>query len=717
MPILAPVAAIDMRRSLIIFLVVLALGIGAAGAAPAAHAAIGDACSPDSDTVCDSATSYCSYSTNTCVPNSQMADDAAKTNAAATDGSNNPTAYKSDSTDSAYDGIMIKIMQLFAWLVGIAALTLNYAMYYTVVKMGTFVNNLSAVGVAWRILRDLANIMLIFGFLGSGIAIILNVDKYGFGTKLLPKLLIAAVLINFSLFVSEVMIDGTNLVATEVYTQINGGTIPIPSALTTANEGISNKIMNQLGLQTIYGNGTVNTEIFKGGNPWIIGFMGVLLFITTAFVMFSLAFILIARFVVLIFLILVSPVAFAGWAVPWLEFRMNRWWDNFTKQIITAPVLMLLLYVALAIITDAQFLTGFGGKPDWTGYITGSSGGITGFASMILSFLVAMGLLLVVVIKAKSMSAAGAKLATQSAGKLTFGLSARMGRTAVGWPANAAARYLRTTKLARVPIVGTGLVRGVDRLATASFDVRGSKVASNLKGYVEAGAAQKGGYRAEVKARTEARTKYASELRGAEFTKEDREFLKKAEEDRKTAENYYKEIQDKHENAVKEQEKLKTELARLEEETKNIPAWEMSPETSYKMENLRQSIAGNEPVLAELNGTLDKAEKDLKAKTSAVSEEALAKQLEQRHGERTKEAQRAYAKNLELGYLGLDEHSWFNRYINFAANTDAAKKIRSNAKMSGTEKQLQAFREALEKAAGGGEKKEEKEEKQKEPST
>ncbi len=45
---------------------------------PGAHAALGDACNPDSDTVCDSTTSYCSYYTSTCVPNSQMATDAAK---------------------------------------------------------------------------------------------------------------------------------------------------------------------------------------------------------------------------------------------------------------------------------------------------------------------------------------------------------------------------------------------------------------------------------------------------------------------------------------------------------------------------------------------------------------------------------------------------------------------------------------------------------------
>jgi len=78
-----------------------------------------------------------------------------------------------------FDSVMIWIMSLFAWLVGVAAITLDNVVYYTVVTMGDYVHKLSAVGVTWRILRDLGNIMLIFGFLAAGIATILNVDMYG----------------------------------------------------------------------------------------------------------------------------------------------------------------------------------------------------------------------------------------------------------------------------------------------------------------------------------------------------------------------------------------------------------------------------------------------------------------------------------------------------------------------------------------------------------
>jgi hypothetical protein len=398
--------------------------------------------------------------------------------------------------DSSYNWIMIKIMSLFAWLVGVAAVTLNYATYYTVVVMGDYISKLTAVGVTWRILRDIGNIILIFGFLAVGITTILNVSWYGL-KKMLPMLLIIAVFLNFSLFISEAIIDTGNLFATQIYTQINGGNLPTPATL--GNQGISSKIMSQLGLTTIYGQVTQNAkaeQIFKGANPWIIGFMGVLLFIVLAFVLFSLAFILIARFVILLFLIIVAPIGFAGLVVPKLDSVAKRWWGTLATQTITAPVLMLLLYIALSVIVDVQFLTGFSSNAgsDWLGTQTNN---VAAFAPVFLSFLVAMGLLLVVVVASKNMSAFGGDFATKAAGKLTFGATAWAGRRTLGRGAYYAARGLRQNKVFNRVDAWTGraTTRLLDKTATGSFDARGIKTFGGLKAVrIDAGEAGKGGF-------------------------------------------------------------------------------------------------------------------------------------------------------------------------------------------------------------------------------
>ncbi|HCR52671.1 TPA: hypothetical protein DIV48_03465 [Candidatus Kaiserbacteria bacterium] len=495
-----------MTRFPAIVFIALALFVGVAGAAPATHAQttctnVGSSCTTADGSIGTCASDpdtnglYClssAYGTATANNPGGSVDKAA----AAT-----PKALPPDPDMSkGFGTIMTWIMSLFAWLVGVAAITLDYAVYYTVVTMGDYVNKLSAVGVTWRIMRDFGNIALIFGFLAAGIMTILNVDWYGFGKKMLPMLVVSAVLLNFSLFAAEAVIDAGNLFATQFYTQIKGGTVPSQVSLsqtTIENEGISNKIMAQLGLQTIYTAGRVNTEVYKAGNTWLIGFMGIILFTITAFVMFSLAFILIARFVILLVLIIVAPLGFAGLAIPKLKSVADKWWAALFEQTITAPVLLLLLYVALAVITDAQFLTGLCGggtcSKNWIGFVNGND--LAGFASMILSFLVAMGLLLAVVVASKKLSAFGGDWAIKSAGKLSFGATAWAGRNTVGWGAQGLSQYIRRSRIGGTK-AGRLFATAADYGAKGSFDVRGATLFGGLKAVgVDAGKAQDGGYR------------------------------------------------------------------------------------------------------------------------------------------------------------------------------------------------------------------------------
>src|SRR3989344_3615766 len=632
-----------MKRFFTTSFILLALVVGAAGAAPAAHADDIECTLNNGGTSCavDGVSGICSGDENS-GPYCRVTGTSDSTSFSDPAAEGTPKTYDAPPTtpEAGLNGIMAWIASLFALLAGVAMVTLNYAVYFTVVTMGTYVNNLSAVGVTWQIMRDIGNIVIIFGFLAIGISTILNTERLGYGKKMLPMLLVAAVFLNFSLFIAEAVIDTGNLFATQFYTQINGG--QIPTLATASSQGVSDKIMSQLGLTTIYGGVKTQSAALYKENPMFIGFMSIILFIILAFVLFSLAFILIARFVILLFLIIVAPIGFAGLAVPKLEGTAKKWWSALFEQTITAPVLLLLLYIALRIITDANFLTSGGKPPEWLG-LFGKDGAtnIAGFATAILSFLVAMGLLLAVVIISKKMSAAGAAGASALAGKLTFGATAWGMRTSGGWLAKKGANVARKTWVGRVPLVGTGLTKGLDRIAGASFDVRGIKAGGGLKalGGIDAGEAQKGGYKADLKARTESRTKYASELKGRELN---------------------------------DQEKI--DAAKLQAEIKN---------DTKDLQKLRARGADV--------ATVKIAEDALKVKE---------KGLERIENVTDRGAQRKYASNLELGYLGLNDKSFFNKYVNFAANTEAAKKIRGEAKKSKTDKDwAENMKKALKEAA------------------
>lgn len=655
-----------MSRFLIVSLLTLTFLISGAGVAPAAHA--------QTTQIFDAGSTLTTGSTGetSATPSTAAAPVDAKAAAI-------PSPYKGDITGYSFNGIMAYIVQLFAWLLGVGAVTLDNAVFYTVVTMGNYVNHLSAIGVTWRILRDIANIMLIFGFLGAGIATILNVDQYGWKTKMLPMLFVGAIFLNFSLFITEAMIDGTNLFATQFYQQINGGQAAGAKTFSLSsinNEGISNKIMSNLGLQTIYGeaqNPAKAKALFE--NYWTIGFMSIILFIVAAFVFFALAFILIARFVALVFFIILSPVGFMGLAIPQMQYRAKQWWTNFLEQIITAPILMLLLYVALAVITDVQFLTGFSdciagvpstvanscSNPSYIGY---ADGNFNGFASVILSFLVAMGLLLVVVIKAKSMSAFGAGWASQAAGKLTYGATAFAGRRTVGRLSNYTARKIRSSGFGRSDM-GKLFAGVADKGAKASFDIRGTGVFKKIP-HVDVGEAQKGGYHGREEELIKSRIDYSKTLRQT-----DKERIESEK-----AENVKKILVDDHDTAMKPLERREREqlVAVRDASTK-----ELKDQARDALEVTRNEIALKK---SEHQAKMNEQDVIIKGNSTAAAQKQYGKALE---------------KHTVFGVIPRQPYDWPTAVG--SARAEASHRIIGEANKDASLKKLDEIANALGKSA------------------
>lgn len=382
-------------------------------------------------------------------------------------------------------------VQLFAWMFGVALILLDQVVLFTVAKMGAYIKNLTSVGVAWRIFRDLGNIALIFGFLAGGLMTILQVDAYGYGRKMLPKLLLVAVFLNFSLFFAEAIIDINNYLSLQVYNQISGGTGAGVKTLGVSEinqEPLANAIMTNIGLQRIYGSAISGSalSIFEK-NPMTVGVLSIFLFLIASFVIMTLALILLMRFVILLYHIIVSPIGFVSLALPRMDSFGKKWWSGLVEQAITAPVLLLLLYVALRIITDASFFSGIGCTgsatcaPDFFGVFSGES---NGWAATIISYVIAMGLLLTVSLTAKKISAFGADTAVKWAGRATFGAAAYTGSAVFGGLARGGREFVqRKTPNNRFT---RGLSGALRRVETSTMDVRampvlGTGIQSGLK--------------------------------------------------------------------------------------------------------------------------------------------------------------------------------------------------------------------------------------------
>jgi len=114
------------------------------------------------------------------------------------------------------------ILKLVSKLTYLGGELLDLSVQKVVLGMGDLIKNQDAGGLntviesSWKTVRDAANIVFIFGFVWIGIRTILD---YGAANtkKFLASLIIAALLINFSLFFARALVDLSNILAVEIY--------------------------------------------------------------------------------------------------------------------------------------------------------------------------------------------------------------------------------------------------------------------------------------------------------------------------------------------------------------------------------------------------------------------------------------------------------------------------------------------------------------------
>lgn len=442
------------------------------------------------------------------------------------------------------------LLSMTASLVGFMGWLLDYAMMETVVQMGENVSEMEGIAHAWQVVRDVSNLIFIFGFLVIGIATILRVTNYGYKT-LLRNLIIAAILINFSLLFAKMVIDVSNLMATELFTLINPNpacneakfqTSSDSSAYTDCiNSGITGIFANHLRITTMYDPTTAKWIEGQGADrieqiiiP--IGFFGSVFFVITAFVFAAGAILLVIRFAVLIILMIFSPIAFAGMVLPQTQKYADDWWHRLFAQSFFAPAYLFMIWLSMVVLSSAP-LAGLGGG-NFAGAITGQD---PGAASVFISFGVAIAFMIASLIVASKLGAYGAgsaikfgksmgnnasRYARRGLGAATFGTAAAGMRGTVGRGSRAAAdsEWLKqqASQGGLRGFAARATLRTVAKGADASFDAR--KVGGVGK-KLGIGEGAKGGYDTRIKNIVSARQKDAKLIGGGGTIAEERREL------------------------------------------------------------------------------------------------------------------------------------------------------------------------------------------------
>ncbi len=323
------------------------------------------------------------------------------------------------------------VVATFGRLVGLAGSALNYSVANFVIGFGDIYIDEGlgkVISVLWGNIRDIINIVFIFALVYIGLKLILDSSNPN-AKRWLLNLIAAALLVNFSLFISKAVIDFSNIMATQISQPfINNGKI-----------NISETFMEKIGVVTILGKSkdggvsytVIENIVKKGGSPWpyIIGIM--IVFLITAFVFFAGAILLMVRFVSLVFYLIFSPFMFLGWILPNMSSITARYWKELLGKSLMAPVYLLLLYFSFKIL-EIFFLPG-NNNLDFGAVLTGDGKDtVSSFNSTIPPFIIAIILLLASLKMSQKLGADGAAFVNSMGIKASRKLRNKTIRAAAG---------------------------------------------------------------------------------------------------------------------------------------------------------------------------------------------------------------------------------------------------------------------------------------------
>lgn len=385
-------------------------------------------------------------------------------------------------------------LQIFSFFLYVSGIALNASIKLTIVNAKQFIDSITAINVTWALLRDMANIGFIFFLLYVGISTILQRNSRA-TKEILVNLVIAALFINFSLFFTKVVIDASNILAIEFHKGIVGNAASTDSL----DYGLSSIFRDSMKLQSIYDYSAANVTADQKAAAnladtvtFVVStFMGVVLFLIAGVVFMAAAIMLVWRFVVLVFLMILSPLAFLSMVFP--KFQGSRWWSTLLNQAFFAPIYLMLTWIALYILRGSGLngvSTGEGGVLAVTNNLLNSSGTVqwsqalsgltTAAASLIISYVIVIGFFVFALVVAKRLGAYGADGAIKLGGAAVFGTVGFVGRQTAGRAMHKIAnsdtmkQMRNSTGLTSLP--GRYVANKVKDASEGSYDMRKSGV-------------------------------------------------------------------------------------------------------------------------------------------------------------------------------------------------------------------------------------------------
>jgi len=310
-------------------------------------------------------------------------------------------------------------MTVGGFFFALAGAVFNFILNETVLEFKKLVDGLGGIDTVWGQLRNIGNIVIIGGLLFVAASTILGVEKYGI-RRFVVNILIAAVLINFSLFFTQIIIDASNFTAAQFLrpisaevrkentqqentraSQVLEGT---KSVSIFEPEGVAGKFYEFMGIQSLWNTSPVLTEVAQGGGFRVLvyGLVAFIFFTSAAAVLFYGSYLLVVRAISLIMLMITSALAFGTYSFPLARNIWWWWWKLLLVNALFAPVLAIMLWATIFI--SASLASAGGKSANLNGLLTNPAGAM----GSVFNFVIVLGLLYASFWAARSLSLTGA---------------------------------------------------------------------------------------------------------------------------------------------------------------------------------------------------------------------------------------------------------------------------------------------------------------------
>ncbi|MDD3694026.1 MAG: hypothetical protein PHC89_01380 [Candidatus Pacebacteria bacterium] len=243
-------------------------------------------------------------------------------------------------------------------LAAIAAYFMDVIIKFSI--SSSFYRGIGIIEVGWEILRDLSNIIFLFALLYIAFRFAINGIKDGQAKKSLINVIVAALVVNFSLFICYFLIDASNLFAHVFYNRITTEASIYPTNNGAGQEGLAT-VLNDIKspatafLAAINPQRLLLTDADIATNGGMIKILSMIMGMAIVngiaiWVFLSVALLFLTRILGLIILSFLSPLAFSSLAIPEMKKQkyvgFDDWLNNFLRMSFAAPIFTFFLWVA-----------------------------------------------------------------------------------------------------------------------------------------------------------------------------------------------------------------------------------------------------------------------------------------------------------------------------------------------------------------------------------